>query len=228
MVPELTHRPNIFSTLLFSSVVHGFFTTKPEKMKLWWNYDEIMDIHFEQLYNTEKRFRNNFVLKFSLVVMLTQIWKWLFSVSILFFCIQTWLLFPISNTVKAHELEPVRLNSLLVRPSQVTGGLHVFVWLVLHYYLFKDESFSGCRDVTQGNSNTVTLAKTIWKRYVWMPIVLKTAKKSCVFKGKWIRVDGAFASWICAIKMPIKISGRGKIRAQIRILHPGVIVKVTR
>lgn len=34
MVPELTYRPNIFSTLLFSSVVHGLFTTKPEKMKL--------------------------------------------------------------------------------------------------------------------------------------------------------------------------------------------------
>ena len=47
------------------------------------------------------------------------------SLSSLCFCIQTWLLFPISNTVKAHELEPVRLNSLLVRPSQVTGG---FTW----------------------------------------------------------------------------------------------------
>ena len=73
MVPELTYRPNIFSTLLFSSVVHGFFTTKPEKMKLSL-LDILLDIHFEQLYNTEKRFRNDFVLKFSLVVMSTQIW----------------------------------------------------------------------------------------------------------------------------------------------------------
>ena len=163
MVPELTYRPNIFSTLLFSSVVHRFFTTKPEKMKLW-----LTDIHFEQLYNTEKRFRNDFVLKFSFSSHVDPNiygngFFWWASLSSLCFCIQTWLLFPISNTVKAHELEPVRLNSLLVRPSQVTGGLHVFVWLVLHYYLFKDESFSGCRDVTQGNSNTVTLAKTIWK-----------------------------------------------------------------